>query len=253
MRTAALVLLCGRAALHAQGPFSAEKERALSEALAADLRREMPLLVNAVLDEYVQGVVQRLGVTAYTYELLDSSRKPDVTEPMPLPGGRILILSAFLLSVQDESEFAAMLAHAAGHLTAQPGWQALKSPGNPAVIPLLFPGSVHMDSRGRAAAVVLMPLAFRPIQDEREREADALALEVLTRAGYDISALRAYLTRTLKAGESATITRLTPLPERAVDASTVTTSAFTRAQDTLRALQPPVARRTPPTLHLVSR
>lgn len=130
MRTAALAFLfC--AALCAQDPWGAEKERVLGDHLAADLRREMPPLQNAALAEYVQAVVWRLGVAAYTCELLDSSRKPDVTEPMPLPGGRILIPSAALLAAADEAEFAALLAHAAGHLAARHGTRAMKQPAIP--------------------------------------------------------------------------------------------------------------------------
>lgn len=101
-----------------------------------------------------------------------------------------------------------------------------------------------------------MPTAFRPIQGEREREADARAVEFLTRADYDASTLHTYLKRTLKASEATTAPRLASLPTRATDSGTVTTSAFTRAQDAVRALHPlPAtrARRGPPTLRRVSR
>ncbi|MCC6539617.1 MAG: M48 family metalloprotease [Bryobacterales bacterium] len=250
MRIAALMLVLSSAAF-AQDPFSDEKARVIGNHLAEDLRRQMPPLQNAALDEYVQSVVQRLGA-AYAFEMLDSSRQPDVTEPLPLPAGRVLIPSATFLAVQDEAELAALLAHAAGHLDAGHAKPRAIAAG---AIPLLFWGSIHQDSRGRA--VMMLPLALRPIQEEREREADARAIEILTRAGYDASALRVHLARTLKPDEPATDARLAPLPTRAAEATTVTTSAFTRAQDTVRALQPPPpttrARRGPPTLRWVTR
>ncbi|MBM3795390.1 MAG: hypothetical protein FJW31_15290 [Acidobacteria bacterium] len=183
-----------------------EKERVLGNHLAADLRREMPPLSNASLPDYVLSVVQRLGAVEYSYELLDSSRKPDVTEPMPLPGGHILIPSAAFLAAAGEAEFAALLAHAAGHLAAWHATRAMKNPSNREVVPLLYPGSLHQDSRGRA--VVMISSALRSMQDERERGADARAVEILTRAGYDASALHTYLKRTLEAGEAPTAPRL---------------------------------------------
>jgi predicted Zn-dependent protease len=197
--------------LLAQRDFSAEKQRVLNEHLATRVRQSSKPLANAEVNAYVRGVGASLlsrttgNTVSFTFETIQSDR----SEPEGLPGGEIFVPANFILAARDESEFAAMLAHAMGHVVLGHGTREMDRAKvvNLANVPLVFLGPMHADSRSGS---VLAPLAFFPELRSMEMEADRFAVELVSRAGYDPRALRSYLDRTLRA-ES----RLWPAAERA--------------------------------------
>jgi predicted Zn-dependent protease len=241
--------------------FSLEKERAIGDALAADVRRQSRPLDNSEVDAYVKRVGRQLVAQlpeqpfTYNFEVIITA---EATEPVSIPGGYILVPASFLLSTKEEAEFVSMLAHSIGHVALRHGTRSATRGQlvNASSIPLIFMGGwggAHAPSAGRA----LMPMGYLRFQREFELEADRLGVELASRAGYDARALRTYVERTQsdEANPAAS-----PLPSREqrlgkLDELLAATTAappssnddFRRAQEATReALRQPVRR--PPTL-----
>lgn len=88
------------------------KERALGEALLRDAAR----FENTEVAAYVDRVGARLG-GGFRVVVIAGNKG----EPVALPGQIVTVPAGFLLAVEDEAEFAGMLAHAMGHSALRPG------------------------------------------------------------------------------------------------------------------------------------
>jgi predicted Zn-dependent protease len=133
------------------------------------------------------------------------------TEPMALPGGYVLIPARFFLAVEDEDEFAGVLAHSLGHIALRHATRIATrgEVAKIASIPILHVGGwmgSHADSQRPG---ISQPLAFLQFRRVFELEADAFGLELAARAGYPAAALRRYIER-LQILDA----RFSPLPAR---------------------------------------
>lgn len=181
--------------------YSLEKERALGEALASDVRRQSAPFHNPAAEAHLNRIagrlVSRIGQppVPFTFELILTAAG---TEPMAFPGGPVLVPAAFFLAAADEAEFAGMLAHCIGHI-------ALRRPFPLATgIPLLLS---HAESRPTSS--ILLPIGALPAQRQQELEADQFGVNLAASAGFVPNGLRRYLER--MQGEDA---KWSPLPER---------------------------------------
>ena len=171
--------------------FTLEKERVLGKQIAADIRQQSTPFGNPVVDAYLQRVGNTLTsripdeAHAYTFEAV-ITRQVRV-DPIPLPGGHILIPINFLLSVQDEAEFTCMLGHSIAHIALRHGFLSRRGPGS---TPLVFVAS-HTDPQQ-----LLIPKGLWGTQRNNELDADKFGLELAARSGYDPSACRRYVERT---------------------------------------------------------
>jgi len=119
-------------------------------------------LENERLERYVRAVGARVAPRGNTWHF----RITDDPQPAAnaLPGGSILVSRGALALLGSEAELAAVLAHELAHATR--GHTALDKTALPA----------HgVDGAARAAA----------LDADEERQADALAVELVARAGYD--------------------------------------------------------------------
>jgi predicted Zn-dependent protease len=155
------------------------KERALGDALAAEIRKDSRQIGDAQIDALVQRTGRRLAVQSpefeFRFEVVDT---PEATDPIGLPGGAILVPVASLLKADDEAAFARMLAHAMGHVALRHGF----SPPASAEAPQIYM-DVHPDSRTPA-----LPRAWAERVPRYEAEADRYADALLERAAYDPAA-----------------------------------------------------------------
>jgi predicted Zn-dependent protease len=203
----ALIAVLFGASLWAQevnNAFTLERERVLGKQIAADIRQQSTPFGNPVVDAYLQRVGNTLTsripdeAHAYTFEAV-ITRQVRV-DPIPLPGGHILIPINFLLSVQDEAEFTCMLGHSIAHIALRHGFLSRRGPGS---TPLVFVAS-HTDPQQ-----LLIPKGLWGTQRNNELDADKFGLELAARSGYDPSACRRYVERTQPATSSDR-----PLPTR---------------------------------------
>ena len=235
--------------LLAQPNYSLDKQRAMAQHLAAEIRRSAPPLGDPLVDAYVKRVGGELSrelpeaPIAPTFEVV---LHPEFKEPVPLPGGIILIPAASLSLAQDEDEFAGLLAHAIAHTISMKPVQA----GPLGSIPSFwFP--LHSDSQSTS---VLMPLKVLETRRSQEIDADRLGIRIAARAGFEATAFRRYVAR-----EQVAPSKFAGLPPRdlrlaEIDATLASLPGierrlvaddFSRAQQTVRRVLDEKPRRSP--------
>ncbi len=187
-------------------PAFPDKERALGKQLAADVLKRGRPVESAEQIEYLRRTGDRLASqlpgTVWTFQAVIA----DSAEPMPFPGGIILVPDAFFGAARNDDEFAAMLAHSMGHIALRHG---LRMPGPARGKPVVFLTIGFSLHAGPAETGLAVPPGYLSQQRTNELEADQFALNLTGRAGFDPRALRRYLQRTLPDD-----TTFSPLPPR---------------------------------------
>ena len=213
-----------------------EKERALGAAMAAEHRRQTKPLDIPDVSAFVERVGGRLGAAVpggeFRFEVVVAER----TEPVGLPGGYVLVPASFLLAVEDEAEFAGMVAHAMGHASLRHGFVNLRE-GKEGTIPVFLTGG-WMGAHADPGSV--FPIGFLEAIRIRELEADRFGADLAGRAGYDPTALARYIRR-VQPEQSTTLsplpmkaTRLAALANTAGHAGEVGGSEFLRVRELVR-------------------
>src|SRR5437667_10667058 len=184
--------------------FSLEKEIQMGRQLAAEIERQVKLVEDPTINEYVNRVGQNLvrnsdAKVPFTIKVVES----DEINAFALPGGFFYVNTGLILAADDESELSAVMAHEIGHVAARHGTkQASKAElVNFASIPLIFMGGVGGFAL-RQAAGFLIPMQFLQFSRSDEAEADYLGLQYLYKTGYDPGAMGSFFEK-LEAKESA--------------------------------------------------
>ncbi len=167
--------------------YSLAQERQLGLRLAREVEREVPILYDPVVSEYVnrmgQNLVRQIGSQmAFTIKVIDS---PDVNA-FALPGGFLFVNTGMVRSAHSEAELAGVLAHEIAHVVARHGTrQATRSQIlEYTKVPLVFLGGWAGFLAGMAMDTAVPEGLFR-FSRGMEREADRLGLHYLYQSGYD--------------------------------------------------------------------
>jgi predicted Zn-dependent protease len=94
-------------------------------------------LDNAAALDFVKRLGARLAAQLpeprfdYTFAVTASDQSNVLHEPLSLPGGYIFVPTSLFLTVQDEAEFAGMLAHAMAHVANRDGTRAATRGNSP--------------------------------------------------------------------------------------------------------------------------
>ena len=191
-------LLCGLVLLQpACATLSVPEEQELGREAARELRTQIDL----VRDEWVVGYVAELGrdiVAAsgpqpyqYAFYVVDD----EALNAFALPAGYVYIHTAIILEAANVSELAGVMAHEVGHVALRHVALNYNRRRNTGLLYQLFRVAVSLFVPGYAAAggQLLGQLAavayVNQFTREAEAEADAFAVEVLPRAGYDPNGL----------------------------------------------------------------
>jgi predicted Zn-dependent protease len=137
---------------------SVEKERAIGRQYASEIMRQTETLAVPAIDAYVKRIGAvfaaqlRQAPFEYQFEVIAGGYR---TEPIPLPGGYVLIPVRSLAEAKDEAEFAGMLAHSVAHVALRHGTRTSMA-GAPPIFMGGWMGS-HAETQG---AQTPLPVSF---------------------------------------------------------------------------------------------
>jgi predicted Zn-dependent protease len=194
--------------------YSRDKEVALGQMLAKQVRRGSKLLDSAAVNAYVNRVGSNLaakfpGGWSFTFETVRDSQGGATHEPTALPGGPIFISADLIVTAQNEAEFAGMLAHAMAHVVARHDTRRLTKEN----LTTISTASLSVSAPG--TTMQMGALAFRRAQ---ESEADYLAVKAMAAAGYDPAGLASYLERVQPAPAKGDVMAIVPPRDQRVKA-----------------------------------
>jgi predicted Zn-dependent protease len=207
----------GKEAVKAVRPMSEEEEYYVGRAVAARLLSIYPLLDNKKLTEYVNSVGQLLVMNSdrpftyggYHFALLNS----DEINAFACPGGTILITKGMVQAVRSEDELAAVLAHEIAHVSHRDGVNAISKSRWTQVVTLVGTNTAKKDSPQVLSQLVglfegaiddvFKTLVVNGYGQSQEYQADEAAISYLSKAGYNPSALKDFLSRLVSQGAAS--------------------------------------------------
>jgi predicted Zn-dependent protease len=237
---------------------SIEKEIAIGKEASAEIEKQVQLVRDPIITEYVNRVGQNLVANSdakvpFTIKVIDS----DEINAFALPGGFFYVNTGVILAADDEAELAAVMAHEIAHVAARHAMEneAKGNLINIFSIPLIILGG-PAGMAIRQVAQVAIPLKFIQFSKGAEAEADYLGVQYLDKTGYDPSAAVSFFEK-LQAKEQAKSSTVSsmfsshpPTEQRLLDTKTeiavtlkprdryvVTTSEFQLVKNRLVALQ----------------
>lgn len=150
-------------------------ESAVGESVANQAKRQLPLMEDEEVLNYVREVGNKLALVAgrkdFEYEfyvVMD-----DRLNAFALPGGKVFVNAGTILKTRSEAELAGLLAHELAHAALSHGFQ-LVTQGN-----LIANITQYIPLGGTAANLIVLDYSR-----EMERQADALGTRILAASGY---------------------------------------------------------------------
>ena len=173
--------------------FSKEQDVQLGREAAAEVERQMPIVRDRTLNEFVNRIGQRLASTPeadrypYTFKVVNDQN----INAFALPGGPTYVHTGLIRAADNEAQVAGVMAHEIAHVALRHGThQASKA--NLIQLPAMLAGAVL----GGGGGSMLGQLAQLGIglgansvllkfSRDAERDADILGARMMARAGYN--------------------------------------------------------------------
>ncbi len=183
--------------------FSAQQDVEIGRQSAVEAEKQLPLLNNPAVDNYLGRIVQRLAVVApgakfpYTVKAVNAA---DINA-FALPGGPMYIYRGLIAATRNEAELAGVIAHEMAHVALRHGTSqasnAYLAKGGLSILGGLL-GKSQSSNALAAIGGVGLNTVFLKFSRKDELEADAAGAEMMARAGYDPIAM-ATMFETLRA------------------------------------------------------
>lgn len=179
----------------ASDALTIEKEKTLGDAIMRELRASAPLVLDPVVQSYIQDVGNRLVVNAdnakfpFHFFMLNDS----AINAFAFYGGHIGVHTGLMVRADTESELASVLAHEIAHVTQRHLARRLQSQkrGSSMQIARLIGGLLLALADAEAGIAAVQTSAALNKQESinftrnNEQEADNIGINILYRSGFD--------------------------------------------------------------------
>lgn len=196
-----LLLLAGCATLGGAIYASEDEEWQLGRELEADLAQRLDIVRDATLQNYVNGMGQRM--IRQTTMADRPWRFYVVSDPtinaFNVPGGLVYIHTGLLAQSGSAAEFAGALAHEIAHGVARHGMRRYSQAQEANILASILLGR-NPGAIAQIGAQVAAAGAFASFSRADEREADEMAVQLMAATGYDPEGLARLLERLMAEG-----------------------------------------------------
>ncbi len=181
------------AALTGCGTLSVSREEEIGAQEARDLRRELDFVTDPYVVDYVEAIGAEIVAASgpQPYQFRFDVVEDDSLNAFALPAGHVYVHTGIILEAANVSELAGVIAHEVGHVVRRHVARNYNMQRNTGILYQVASIAAAVFVGGNAAAGgqmvgELAAVAFvNRFTREAEAEADAFAVEVLPRAGYD--------------------------------------------------------------------
>ncbi len=190
--SAALAALVFIGAPLAAGPLARATPRDVEAQMGVNLERQAhvffrPCENTGVADASIAPLLARLEAAADPgFEIRLTFVRSQAPNALALPGGRVMVTSALLETLENPDELAAVLAHELGHVHARDGMVSLYRHAGLGIFLETITGGTGIAQQLILLSGQLAELRYTRAQEER---ADEAALRTMARAGYNPEAL----------------------------------------------------------------
>jgi beta-barrel assembly-enhancing protease len=191
-RATALVALA--AATSACGTISVEDEKAYGAQEQAQLRKKLIFVRDPVSVNYIRQFGAHLASSArpspfdFRFYLVEDEE----IQAFAIPGGAMYVNSGLVLAVHDGAELAGVLSHEMGHVTARHFAKLANKERGTNFVANIFAfavafltGNPYLANLGGIAGGLAGQAYLTTFTRDDEREADALAIETMSNAGWN--------------------------------------------------------------------
>jgi predicted Zn-dependent protease len=167
--------------------YSMSREMAMGRELARDVEREVRILEDPMVAEYVNRIGQNLARNSDSrFPFVVKVIRSEEINAFALPGGHVYVTTGLIRLADNEAELAGALSHEIAHVAARhyTHQESLSQIFSAASIPLVFVGGWPGVALQRGMEIAT-PLALRKTSRMAESQADQLGLQYLYETGYD--------------------------------------------------------------------
>ena len=171
--------------------MSPEQDIAIGRQNAAQIEREMRVLPDQIVQQYVNNVGKRLSAQAPGEKFPYQFKVVDVKEinAFALPGGFLYVHTGAIVAAKNEAELAGVMAHEISHAALRHGTNQMSkqmvAEKGLGVASAIIGGGREGGSLGDSVLGASASLLFMKFSRTAEKQADIVGAEMMASAGYD--------------------------------------------------------------------
>ena len=173
--------------------FSVQQDIEIGQQSAAQAERQLPMLNDRSVEDYVDELVKRLGAVAPGHQFPYQGKVVNATDinAFALPGGYLYVNRGLIEAARTEGELAGVVAHEIAHIALRHGTHnASKAYVTQAGLGVL--GGILTRGKTQSTAQIIsligglgLNAVFLKYSRDAETQADIVGTQILSRAGYD--------------------------------------------------------------------